>query len=162
MKRTQDRESPGMLILYRILLAAVLLLGIVILCGTLYGLFFRPGGSVPAQTSPAGAESGGPDDRVFTGIGRIRAVTADSPPAAVILSVSFPYDPGDRVFTEELVSRLGDFRSQAVSYLESFSAGELRLKTEPVIKEELLGRYNALLRLGKIDVLYFNDFMIIE
>jgi flagellar basal body-associated protein FliL len=78
----------------------------------------------------------------------------------VIFSITFPYDPEDRVFAEELASRIRDFRQAALEYFGSFPAEELRSLDEDEIKTELLRRYNALLRLGRIEVLYISDFMI--
>ncbi|MDR1128818.1 MAG: flagellar basal body protein FliL, partial [Treponema sp.] len=99
---------------------------------------------------------------IFTGIGRIRASTGAPEPATVILSIAFPYPSQDRAFSEELAARIGDFRSGAIAYFASLSTEELRQKDEAAIKTELLGRFNDLLRLGRITALYFSDYLIIE
>jgi flagellar basal body-associated protein FliL len=80
----------------------------------------------------------------------------------VVLTAVFPYHPGDRPFSEELVSRIREFRNITSGYFAALPVEELRRRGESAVKEELLSRYNAVLRLGKIEVLYFNDFMIIE
>jgi flagellar basal body-associated protein FliL len=156
------------LILYRILTAAALALLLTILGGTLYALVFRsspafralesPAASSPAASSPEGAA--GAESRIFTGLGRLRVSTAGS--GTLILSVTFPYYPGDRPFSEELASRVRQLREITTGYFASLSPDELRLRDEALIKGELLGRYNAVLRLGQIEVLYFNDYMILE
>jgi flagellar basal body-associated protein FliL len=142
----------------------VLLLIFILLMGTLYGLVIRRPVTVNREAAgadrerPAGVYSG----EIFTGIGRIRALSAGPQAAAVILSVAFPYAPEDRAFSEELAARIGQFRGITAEYFAAFSADELREKDEEVIKEELRQRYNAILRLGSISRLYFNDYMIIE
>jgi flagellar basal body-associated protein FliL len=80
----------------------------------------------------------------------------------VILQAAFPYFPGDRPFSEELVSRIRDFRSLTTGYFAALSPEELRSKGEDEVKAELLAQYNALLRLGRITILYFNEFMLID
>jgi flagellar basal body-associated protein FliL len=155
MKRIEERPSRFLLVLYRILAAAALALLLLILGGTLYALVFRrsPSTGTPAP-SPAA------ENRIFTGLGRLRVSTAGA--GTLILSVTFPYYPGDRPFSEELASRVRQLRDITTGYFASLSPDELRQRDEALIKKELLDRYNAVLRLGQIEVLYFNDYMILE
>jgi flagellar basal body-associated protein FliL len=170
MRYREDRPPRALLFLYRTLLALSVLLALVLLGGTLYALVFHDPTAGPLIRSPAvsplrtvpSPPQASDEERIFTGIGRIRANTAAPDSAMVILSIAFPYTPGDRAFSEELASRVGDFRDTAREYFASFPEEELRLRAEETIKEDLRQRYNALLRLGRIEVLYFNDFMIIE
>jgi flagellar basal body-associated protein FliL len=161
MKRSTNtaERSKGRL-LCRILALTALALFLLILGGTLYALFIREKAVSGTAPSPVPGEMGG--GRIFTGIGRIRSVTAGSQPATVILSPVFPYTPGDRPFSEELAARLGEFRRITVDYFTPYTAGELRDKDEETLKEELRSRYNAVLRLGRIESLYFDDYLIIE
>ncbi|MDR1803554.1 MAG: flagellar basal body-associated FliL family protein [Treponema sp.] len=99
--------------------------------------------------------------QTFTGIGRLRISTADPQPGMVILFVSFIYHPEDRVFSEELMLKIRDFREIIVEYIGSFTIEDLQTQEEENIKHELLRRFNAVLRLGQIETLYFSDFMII-
>ncbi|MDR2618799.1 MAG: flagellar basal body protein FliL [Treponema sp.] len=132
-----------------------LVLALIYLGGTAWALFGRKESGEPkARTSG--------EDRVFTGIGRLRLSTGDPQPATVVVSVAFLYVPEDRAFSEELASRVGNFRSLTAGYFKSLGAAELKLKDEERIKAELLEKYNSILRLGKISGLYFNDFLIIE
>ncbi|MDR3166537.1 MAG: flagellar basal body-associated FliL family protein [Treponema sp.] len=172
MLYTENRPSRLLLTLYRVLLVITILLALVLLGGTLYALVFFDPAAGPLNRSPAtlSAPAPGrtasspsvPEEGVFTGIGRIRANTADDDPGTVILFVTFPYAPEDRAFSEELVARLGDFRNATRDYFGSLREEELRSMGEDALKEELLRRYNALLRLGRIEILYFNDFMIVD
>jgi flagellar basal body-associated protein FliL len=79
-----------------------------------------------------------------------------------MLSISFPYPADDRPFTEELVSRVGEFRSIATGYFASLSLEKIMELDEETAKNEILRDYNVLLRLGKIETLYFSDFMPID
>jgi flagellar basal body-associated protein FliL len=157
------RQPPRFLtLLCRVLLVLTLGLVLVIAAGTVYALVLR---SKSASASPAAAGSlppASPDAAVFTGLGRLRCPTAGSSPAMVILQAAFPYFPGDRPFSEELVSRIRDFRSLTAGYFAALSPEELRVKGEDEVKVELLAQYNALLRLGQITTLYFNEFMLID
>jgi flagellar basal body-associated protein FliL len=99
---------------------------------------------------------------MFTGLGRLRCPTAGPKPGTVILQAAFPYDPDDRPFSEELAARVRNFRSLSTEYFAALSPEEIRRKGEEDVKAELLALYNALLRLGRIETLYFNEYMLIE
>jgi flagellar basal body-associated protein FliL len=160
MKQIRRPEWSRAQLLYRILWLTVLVLFLLILGGTLYALFIREKALPAAAPSPAAPPPG--EDRIFTGIGRVRSVTAGPRPAAVILSPVFPYSPGDGPFSEELAAKLGELRRITADYFTPYTAEELRDRDEAVLKEDLRFRYNAVLRLGRIESLYFNDYMIIE
>lgn len=167
MKRMEIIISRKLLFLYRVLTLIVAALILVLIGGTIYGLNRRS--AVPPGKADAGAAAGtaapmpaGESVSYFTGIGRVRAESAGNPSATVIVSIVFPYDPGDRTFSEELASRLREFRELASDLIASQTAEQLGTLGEGGMKKELLRRYNALLRLGKIETLYFNDFLILE
>jgi flagellar basal body-associated protein FliL len=80
----------------------------------------------------------------------------------VILQAVFPYYPGDRPFSEELVARIRELRNASSAYFADLTVEELAGKSEADVKAELLSRYNAILRLGQIEVLYFNEYMLID
>jgi len=153
----RDRRTRILSSLYRGLLICLLLLGLIIIGGTIYWAFFyeKPPSDEQINVLP---ETGG---QTFTGIGRIRIPTADPQPGMVILFVSFIYNPEDKVFSEELVLKIRDFREIIIDYIGSFTVEDLQKQEEENIKLELLRRFNALLRLGQIETLYFSDFMII-
>jgi flagellar basal body-associated protein FliL len=152
-----------------------------LLCaGTVYGLLRNPQSgplfslgapeaALPAPESAARAPSQawGTDaeglypDGIFTGIGRLR-ISLEPQPAAAVLSVVFPYPAEDRAFSEELAARLPELRQITSDYFKGFSADELRRADETTLKTGVLARYNQLLRLGKIEEVYFNDFVILD
>ncbi|MFP3043582.1 flagellar basal body protein FliL [Treponema primitia] len=158
-----QRNPRSLVIFYRILLVIVLFLVLVILGGSLYALILRPkSAAVPVPPASPAAPLATGDANIFTGLGRLRCPTADPNPGMVILQAAFPYYPGDRPFSEELVSRLKELRNISVAYFAALSVEELGRKSEAEIKAELLSRYNAILRLGQIEILYFNEYMVIE
>jgi hypothetical protein len=148
---------------------------------------FRGAGGEPGDRAavPAGPEgAAGAGEAVFTNIGRLRipaagynagtGVSGGQPPgggssgpaeegrAALVISIAFPYPSGDRAFTEELASKVGDFRRIAVEYFSTRTPEELRDMDEKKMKADLLREYNAVLRLGNIETLYFNDLLLFE
>ena len=166
MKRIITPISKGMLIVYRVVVALILALVVVLITGSLYAVFrspdsgplFRIGGGEQRGTEPVPA---GPVN-VFSGIGRLRIPLAGESAATIILSISFPYPADDRPFAEELASRIGDFRSIASLYFASLSPDMVTNLDEAAAKAEILERYNALLRLGRIETLYFGDLMVVD
>jgi hypothetical protein len=126
------------------------------------------GGLSPAagDSGAGGLEGQGPGNAVFTGIGRLRiaveGLSGVEPPAAVVVSVVFPYPPGDRPFTEELAGKVPLFRRIIREYFGTLSRDELKPLDEQEAKGELLRRFNAELQLGKIELLLFNELMIFE
>ncbi|AEF83422.1 flagellar basal body-associated protein FliL [Leadbettera azotonutricia ZAS-9] len=150
-----------MLIIYRSLIVLALIILLVIIAGVVWALFLKPQDNAkPAQTSSrvSPVESG----NTFTGIGRLRLPLGDNQPATAIVSITFPYNPGDKAFSEELASRVGEFRALTSAYFKSRTASQLEKVDEEEIKKALLDQYNGVLRLGKIEILYFNDYMIID
>jgi len=132
---------------------------LIIIFGTIYGVFFN---TTPlSSTQIGGQQKSDRQGQTFTGIGQLRVTTADPQPGMVILFVLFTYYPDDKAFSEELALRVREFRDIIVSYIGSFSIIDLQSQGEELIKTELLRQFNAILRLGQIETLYFSDFLII-
>jgi flagellar FliL protein len=159
MASVRDRRFKLYAILYQALLLGSITLAIFLVGGTIYKFLF-------VKNSPNANKleisENNKQGQTFTGIGRMRIPTADKEPGMVILFVMFPYYPDDKVFSEELVLRIRDFRHIITDYIGSFLARELKNQDEEIIKAEILHRLNKILRLGQIKTLYFSDFMIIE
>ena len=133
--------------------------------GTIFALA-RPSGSGPVLSlgksggKPSAAPVSADDTRVFSGLGRLRVPLLNS--STLILSIAFPYSASDVAFTEELAGKIGEFRVIAAGYFSSLPAESLTNIDEEAAKAEILRRYNAALRLGRIEALYFFDMMVIE
>jgi flagellar basal body-associated protein FliL len=168
MKQSAKRSLGAGIFIYHILLAIALVLVLSLIGGTLYALVFRADQKgLPGQVSgdalpPGNSSNTSVSENIFTEIGRIRTSTAGTQPATVILAVTFPYSSRDKTFLEELNGQIANFRSVTIDYFGAFSAEELRQKDEALIKTELLRQYNLLLRLGHLETLYFNEYIIIE
>lgn len=158
MELTTKKRSRVLSFVYRGLVIFLVFLGIILIGGTIYGVFFH---TPLVGDNQINSSQNNEKGQTFTGIGTIRVSTNDPQPAMVILFVSFEYYPNDKMFSEELVLRIGDFRRIIVNYIGSFSTVELRKTNEESLKTELLHRFNAILRLGQIESLYFSDFMIV-
>jgi flagellar basal body-associated protein FliL len=157
--------------LVRFLTAVLILLVLVILGGTFYAIIRGPleerdgqGGAAEGYAGAKGppVEASPGAIAVFTGIGRLRIPVRGGSRATAVLSIVFPYPAADRPFTEELAGKVPLFRRIAQDYFGSLAPEELVPLNEDKTKAELLKRFNAELRLGNIEVLFFNDFMILE
>jgi flagellar basal body-associated protein FliL len=149
----------------KVLVIVVLFLVVIIATTTVWALVFREaqGRGEPAGVSETAAS--GMVEQNFAGIGRLRAVLQKeqgTDGATVIIRVVFPYNAADRAFTEELVKNTGSFREMITAYFADMAASDPRLRDEATIKTELLERLNRRLHLGKIDRLFFSEFLIIE
>lgn len=152
-------DRPVLRIVFFALLAVFLVLLTVLLAGTVYGLVKQGRGKNEKNSGNSEIPETAAGGSMFTGLGTMRVSTTGDDTASLIISVVFPYSRNDRPFSEELVSRIGDFKTITVEYLGSFTAKTLQETDIGAINKELLGRYNALLRLGQIKELYFLDFI---
>ena len=166
LKREPVPKKKGPVIAFRIMLLLVLFLAGLIIAGTIYA-FARPPGSGPlfqtGNSASGGTVQGGAVSdsvHVFNGIGRLRIPLAGS--STLILSIAFPYPADDQAFAEELAAKIGDFRTMASDYFSSLPVEKLVNLDEEAAKAEILRRYNASLRLGRIGALYFNDLLVID
>ncbi|MDR1901060.1 MAG: flagellar basal body protein FliL [Treponema sp.] len=176
MNYNQGGNPQRFLYLSRLLMGIVFILVLCLAGGTIYALLFkrnkaetgipsaeaRQESVVPDAAPPAGKGQESAWEEAFTGIGRIRAATAAPDSAAVILTITFPYHADDKAFAEELRLRIPDFRTIAQEYFLSLPKAELLRMNEQAVKTDMLRRFNAVLRLGRIETLYFSDYMILE
>jgi len=153
--------------MYRVVVALILVLAVVLITGSLYAAFRSPDSGPLFHIGGDGGKGRGEpaperEVHIFSGIGRLRIPLAGEPSATIIIAISFPYPAADRAFAEELASRIGDFRSIATEYFAALSPDKAAALNEEAAKAEILQRYNALLRLGKIETLYFGDLMVVD
>ncbi len=81
--------------------------------------------------------------------------------ATLIVSPWLEYN-GDREFYEEMDSKNAQILDVVTSYFSAFSYKEMQEKGENAIKSELISKINAILVLGNINQIWFNDYQILE
>jgi flagellar basal body-associated protein FliL len=126
------------------------------------------GFAAPPDAAPSGGADAAPDGganangiKTFGGIGRLRA-PLETESGTALIEPYFMYNSGDRAFSEELATHVKDFRAATLDYFAAFPASSPILNDDGAIKKELLKRYNAFLKLDKIDELYFTNFMVLD
>ena len=100
----------------------------------------------------------------FTGISTIRATTLSSPSSTSILIITpwFSYPADDTEFYEELSRKRTLITSILTYYFSSKTKDEIIALPEETIKSALLTEINGNLSLGKLNQLYFTDFIFFE
>ena len=178
----KEKNSGKLYTIYRILLFILMALIVLIVGVGIFSIMrgqdskpiFKIGNDKPQSTnqgknqSPAQIYSGDINSgiNVFNGMGRLRipiaAGKSAASPATLILSIAFPYQADDLPFTEELASKINNFKSICHDYFSSLSSAAFVNFDEDKHKKELLKKFNSILRLGKIETLYFNDLLLVE
>jgi flagellar basal body-associated protein FliL len=151
-------------ILYTALLSlAGALIGLLTI-GTIFGIVrsddAKPILHLGKQTGTGATQTYNEDIRVFSGLGRLRIPLSNS--STLILSIAFPYHHNDVAFTEELAVKINEFKVIAADYFSSLPVDRAIKIDEETAKTEILKHYNEILRLGRIETLYFSDMMVLE
>jgi flagellar basal body-associated protein FliL len=155
--------GPGIFAV-RALTAAAVLLALVIVGGSVYGLAAGTRQKKlerEADRAQVAAELRGRAS--FTGIGTVRAKSADDKATVVVVAtIAFPYNAGDLPFAEELGRKAPVLKAVAASVLSSKKAAELAPAFEGAIKAALRDAFNARLSLGKVSEIWLSDFAVIQ
>jgi len=156
----QNKKIPR--IIYLVLLSIAGALIVLVLIGTIIGLArSRNAEPVLVIRGASKTESAKDEDiRVYSGLERLRIPLSNS--STLLLSVAFPYSANDVPFTEELAAKINDFKAIITEYFSSLTPESANKINEDTAKHEILRRFNALLRLGHINALYFSDMSVIE
>ena len=149
-------------ILLYILIALVV--SIVVLSAVLLvsGALKKPSGA-PAQPAPVNVAQ--PDDydfSVFDGIGTLRLSTCDEEPVPIVLSIYFYYPSSDSSYYEELCTKTRTLKAAVAGYFSAQTMEQLRKKGESTVKTQLKSLLNKELVLGKIDELYFGEYLFFD
>ncbi|HNY21173.1 MAG TPA: hypothetical protein PKO22_03375 [Treponemataceae bacterium] len=168
--------TKSFLSLCLIIVASALALFIAV--GTVWGLASgraRPGANrrpeerslfVGGKRNPAPKEIAARDasgkTAIFADIGVLRAATADSKPVTIVVSPFLPYPADDVPLSEELVSKNRANRAAITGWFRAHTLREITRLGEDGVKKELLDLVNANLVLGKLQGIYFEEYMVIE
>ncbi len=104
----------------------------------------------------------------YTGLGTIRCITApeadnpDDAGTAVVITPWLSYPQDDTVFFEELARKRLIITGIFSNYFNANTKVELLSRTEDKIKQDLLEEINAQMSLGKIEGIYFTDYIFLE
>jgi len=154
------KEIPRIIYLALLFIAGALI--VLLLIGTIVGLI-RSRNVEPVLVIGGSSRTGsanGDDIRVYSGLERLRIPLSNS--STLLLSVAFPYSANDIPFTEELAAKINDFKAITTEYFSSLPAENAGQIDEDAAKQEILRRFNASLRLGRIEALYFSDMTVLE
>ncbi|MCR4939474.1 MAG: flagellar basal body-associated FliL family protein [Treponemataceae bacterium] len=145
-----------------------ILISLVIAIGLLSALLFLTGSlnktdAASVQTAYIEeAAQEGYDFAVFDGIGSLRLSTCDEDPVPVVLSIYFYYSADDSLYYEELCTKTRALKAVITSYFSSQTVAQLRKKGESTVKTQLKSMLNKELVLGKIDELYFSEYIFFD
>ena len=154
------QKIPRIIYLALLFIASALI--VLLLIGTIAGLIrSRNAEPVLVIRGSSKTESAKDEDiRVYSGLERLRIPLSNS--STLLLSVAFPYSANDVPFTEELAAKINDFKAIITEYFSSLPVEKANQIDEETAKKEILRRFNATLRLGHINVLYFSDMNVLE
>jgi flagellar FliL protein len=79
-----------------------------------------------------------------------------------VLTVYFPYPARDSAFEEELTGKNRAIRRVILEWFASRTLEEITAAGEKQVKDQLLEEINRLFVLGRINTLYFGDYLVLE
>lgn len=155
-------------ILYYIIAGLISIIILVTIVASIAKLFTKNKNQLISDPLPTEIESlnkkNGEEMAAFTGISTIRATTLSSQSSTSILIITpwFSYPADDTEFYEELSRKRTLITSIITYYFSSKTKDEIIALPEETIKSALLTEINGNLSLGKINQLYFTDFIFFE
>lgn len=151
----------------RFSLVCIALVCLIVLFGT--AVAFVSGAALPGKNlrrkdpAPQSLEKKvEPDEAVFSQVGTVRCSTADTPSIPIVITMYFRYKKDDTAFHEELRQKTRRIRVIIAEYTGQYTRQQLLEKGEQKLKADLTDLINRELVLGKIDTLYFSDYIFLE
>ena len=155
-----------------ILYAIIIGLLIVLIIGTITGLANRRN-SEPEVLLQQGkavnlSKPANTDIVSYYEIGNIRIVTPSEEPeneqegCVLVVNPWLSYAEGDTVFYEEIARKRGVIKGICTTYFSERSKEHLLSITEKKVEQELIELINAQLSLGKVQDVYFTDYIFLE
>ena len=152
-EKAKARNSP----LLRLLTILALLLVLAIALGSVWGI-----ATGSRARAIANADSGPVEGSDIFDLGQVRAKSSDAKAAVIAAKISFPYPAAASRFKEELQKKAPALRAAAVDFFSSKKAADLVPASEGATKAGLLGAFNALLSLGKLEEVWLSDFAVLQ
>jgi flagellar basal body-associated protein FliL len=102
------------------------------------------------------------DYSVFSDFGRLRTFTADNPQIPVVVLHFISYKTENSFLYEELCQKQRKIRTIILQFFTQKTQKELFSMGEEIVKSELLKLINEELAMGKIEALYFEEYIFLE
>lgn len=102
------------------------------------------------------------DYSVFSDFGRLRTFTADNPQIPVVVLPFVSYKTENSFLYEELCQKQRKIKSIILQYFTQKTQTELFSMGENFVKEQILQLINNELSMGKIEALYFEEYIFLE
>ena len=128
----------------------------------------------PVKTNPVLVGANGNSNVAYYEIGSIRIVTTKNSnnevnsqndlenTCVLVVNPWVSYAEGDTVFYEEIARKRGVIKGICTTYFSERSKNHLLSITEKKVEQELIELINAQLSLGKIQDVYFTDYIFLE
>lgn len=159
MVETTPFQKVLIYILIAIVVSIIALTVILAATGSLAKLGGKSGQNGYASVT---GEVSGEDDydfAVFDGIGTLRLSSCDDEPVPIVLSVYFYYPTNDSLYYEELCTKTRSLKAVISGYFAGQTVAQLQKRGESTVKAQLRNLLNKELVLGKIDELYFGEYL---
>ena len=102
------------------------------------------------------------DYSIFSDFGRLRTFTKDNPQIPVVVLPFISYKTENTFLYEELCQKQRKIKSIILQFFTQKTQKELYLLGENSIKSQLLQLINEELSMGKIEALYFEEYIFLE
>ena len=102
------------------------------------------------------------DYSVFSDFGRLRTSTADNPQIPVVVLPFISYKTENSFLYEELCQKQRKIKTIILQFFTQKTQKELFSMGEEIVKSELLKLINEELTMGKIEALYFEEYIFLE
>ncbi len=102
------------------------------------------------------------DYSVFSDFGRLRTFTSDNPQIPVVVLPFLSYKTENTFLYEELCQKQRKIKSIILQFFTQKTQKELFSVGEEKIKTEILNLINDELSMGKIEALYFEEYIFLE
>ena len=102
------------------------------------------------------------DYSVFSDFGRLRTFTADNPQIPVVVLPFLSYKTENTFLYEELCQKQRKIKSIILQFFTQKTQKELFSMGEEIVKSQILLLINNELSMGKIEALYFEEYIFLE
>ena len=157
--------------LNKVLLYIIAGLVFIIIVGSIFGLISKKKNNSPEVLMSEGklenlVEPIDTDEVAYYELGRMRIIPKldkeDEIQTVMVISPWLSYPAGDTVLYEEIARKSGVIKGCFITYFSSLTKNEILSLTEEKIINELIVEINSLLSLGKINNIYYTDYLFLE